>query len=145
MCEALRTSHYHHRWLQQQRKGVISKVQMRRGGRCGCRSSRDRGGGDIVTRHKKGESVSGIVVTVFERRNCVCSETHSNAVVSLVVKPSSSTSPHQGEAKHNQSSAIRGTPVRIIEENVSRTVSLLMHRDILVSVQNQSMWPSKWD
>ena len=137
MCETLRASHYHHHWLQQRGKGVISKVQMRRGGRCGCRSSRDSGGDGTVTRHKKGESASGTRVTVVEGRYCVCSEIRSVTEVSLV-KPFSLASSHQ-------SAASRAKGVRITDENVSRTISTLMHRDILVNVGNQSMWPSKWD
>ena len=90
-----------------------------------------------MTRHKKGESASGTKVTVVESRCCVCSEIRSVAEVSLV-KPSSLASSHQ-------SAASRGKRVGIIDENVSRTISILMHRDILVNVGNQSMWPSKWD
>jgi len=138
MCETLRASHYHHHWLQQRHKGVISKVQMRRGSRCGCRSSRDRGGGGIVTRHTERESATVTLVTVVESSHFMCSETHSDSEVSLVIKPFPLASPHQGAAS-------RGNRVKIIDEDVSRSIFILMHRDILVNVENQSMWPSKWD
>ena len=134
MCNTLRASHYHHHRLQLRGKGVISKVQMRRGRGC---CSHDRGGDGIVTRRKKDQSAFGtVVIKVVESGN---SDNFDFRLVEevRVFKPFSG-------AEHHQGVAIRGDTDES-DQNVLQTISILMYRDILVNVENQSMWPSKWD
>ena len=81
-----------------------------------------------MTRHTERESATVTLVTVVESSHFMCSETHSDSEVSLVIKPFPLASPHQGAAS-------RGNRVKIIDEDVSRSIFILMHRDILVNVE----------